>query len=62
MKKSLDIMRLNHEWSRGEMMSGEGYRCFATAAFGTEGLVAGELKRLGFDGVRAETGGACFRG
>ena len=43
------------------MMSGEGYRCFATAAFGTEGLVAGELKRLGFDGVRAETGGACFR-
>ncbi|MBR5344512.1 MAG: class I SAM-dependent RNA methyltransferase [Clostridia bacterium] len=41
-------------------MSGETFRCIATAAFGTEGLVAAELKRLGFRDARAESGGACF--
>lgn len=38
----------------------ERLRCMATAAFGTEGLVAGELKRLGMKDARAETGGARF--
>ena len=41
-------------------MSGETFRCFATAAFGTEGLVASELKRLGFRDAKAASGGACF--
>ena len=35
-------------------------RCLATAAFGLEGLVAAELKRLGAQQVRAESGGAVF--
>ena len=38
----------------------ERLRCLATAAFGTEGLVAGELKRLGMKDARAEMGGARF--
>ena len=33
---------------------------FATAAFGLEGVVGNELKRLGFEGVKAENGGARF--
>ena len=35
---------------------------FATAAFGLEGVVASELKRLGMREVRAEVGGARFHG
>ena len=35
---------------------------FATAAFGLEGVVASELKRLGMREVRAELGGARFCG
>ncbi len=35
---------------------------FATAAFGLEGVVASELKRLGMREVRAEVGGARFQG
>ena len=35
---------------------------FATAAFGLEGIVAAELKRLGFAEVRGEIGGARFVG
>lgn len=35
---------------------------FATAAFGLEGLVAAELKRLGMKNVQAQTGGARFTG
>lgn len=34
----------------------------ATAAFGLEGVVASELKRLGMKDVKAELGGARFRG
>ena len=34
----------------------------ATAAFGLEGVVAGELKRLGFRDARGEIGGARFTG
>ncbi len=36
------------------------YQLIATAAFGLEGIVAGELKRLGMRNVRAENGGARF--
>lgn len=35
---------------------------FATAAFGLEGVVASELKRLGMQNVRGEIGGARFTG
>ncbi|MBR1684529.1 MAG: class I SAM-dependent RNA methyltransferase, partial [Clostridia bacterium] len=35
---------------------------FATAAFGIEGLVSAELKRLGFQDTKAELGGARFSG
>ncbi len=35
---------------------------FATAAFGLEGIVAAELKRLGMKDVRGEIGGARFTG
>ncbi|MBR2717993.1 MAG: class I SAM-dependent RNA methyltransferase [Clostridia bacterium] len=35
---------------------------FATAAFGLEGIVAAELKRLGMKDVQAEIGGARFTG
>ena len=35
---------------------------FATAAFGLEGVVSQELKRLGMENVRAELGGARFTG
>ncbi len=37
------------------------YSCIATAAFGLEGVVADELRRLGFADVKAESGGARFR-
>ena len=37
------------------------YTAIATAAFGLEGVVAGELKRLGMREVRGEQGGARFR-
>lgn len=36
------------------------YRCYASAAFGMEGLVSAELKRLGASGVLAENGGVMF--
>lgn len=36
------------------------YRCWAGAAFGMEGLVSAELRRLGASGVRAENGGVLF--
>ena len=36
------------------------FRCFASAAFGMEGLVSDELKRLGASGVIAENGGVLF--
>ncbi len=36
------------------------YPMIATAAFGLEGIVAGELRRLGLQNVRAENGGARF--
>ena len=36
------------------------YQCYASAAFGMEGLVSAELKRLGATGVRTENGGAFF--
>ena len=34
--------------------------CFASAAFGMEGLVSAELKRLGASGVSTENGGVQF--
>ena len=37
------------------------FDCYASAAFGLEGLVASELKRFGMDSVRAENGGVTFR-
>ena len=36
------------------------YQCYASAAFGMEGLVSAELKRLGASGVHAENGGVFF--
>ena len=36
------------------------FRCYASAAFGLEGLVSKELKRLGFSSVSAENGGVLF--
>ena len=36
------------------------YHCFASAAFGMEGLVSNELKQLGASGVQAENGGVLF--
>ncbi len=36
------------------------FSCYASAAFGMEGLVSGELKRLGFADVSAENGGVRF--
>ena len=36
------------------------YECYASAAFGMEGLVASELKKLGVMGVAAENGGVRF--
>lgn len=36
------------------------YHCFASAAFGMEGLVSSELKRLGASGVFTENGGVLF--
>lgn len=35
---------------------------YATAAFGLEGIVSAELKRLGMRDVQAESGGARFTG
>ena len=40
------------------MLTEEHMTLFATAAFGLEGVVASELKRLGMREVRAEVGGA----
>ena len=37
-----------------------GLDCYASAAFGLEGIVAGELKKLGMSDVRAENGGVRF--
>ena len=36
------------------------YQCYASSAFGLEGLVSSELKRLGAAGVSAENGGVRF--
>ena len=36
------------------------FRCFASAAFGMEGLISTELKRLGASAVTAENGGVLF--
>ena len=36
------------------------FRCYASAAFGMEGLVSAELKRLGASGIAAENGGVQF--
>ena len=36
------------------------FRCYASAAFGMEGLVASELKQLGFESAKAENGGVLF--
>ena len=44
------------------MLTEEHMTLFATAAFGLEGVVASELKRLGMRDVRAEVGGARFHG
>ena len=38
------------------------YNLYATAAFGLEGIVGAELKRLKMQNVRAELGGARFTG
>jgi len=38
----------------------DAFRCYASAAFGMEGLVASELKRLGFESAKAENGGVFF--
>ncbi len=43
-------------------MSSERFTFFAAAAFGLEGLVAAELRRLGLKDVEAENGGALFGG
>ena len=40
------------------MLTEEHMTLFATAAFGLEGVVASELKRLGMRDVKAEVGGA----
>lgn len=42
------------------MQMGKSFRCFASAAFGMEGLVSEELKRMGLADVLAENGGVCF--
>ena len=44
------------------MLTEEHMTLFATAAFGLEGVVASELKRLGMRDVKAEVGGARFQG
>ena len=36
------------------------FSCYASAAFGLEGLVAAELRKLGLTGVKAENGGVRF--
>lgn len=37
------------------------FECYASAAFGMEGLVASELRKFGMDAVHAENGGVFFR-
>lgn len=37
------------------------FRCYASAAFGMEGLVASELKKIGVQDITAENGGVGFR-
>lgn len=36
------------------------YRCYASAAFGMEGLVSSDLRKLGVTGIAAENGGVRF--
>ena len=36
------------------------FRCYASSAFGMEGLVSNELKHLNIENVSAENGGVCF--
>ena len=43
-------------------MTQDNITLFATAAFGMEGIVAAELKRLNMNNVKAEMGGARFTG
>ncbi len=43
-------------------MMNKKYQLGATAAFGLEGVVAGELKRLGFEDAKGFHGGATFEG
>ena len=38
----------------------QAFLCYASAAFGLEGLVADELRRLGFPDAKAENGGVRF--
>ena len=38
------------------------FEFLATAPFGLEGVVADELRELGFENVKAQTGGAVFAG
>ena len=38
------------------------FEFLATAPFGLEGVVADELRELGFENVKAQTGGAVFFG
>ena len=45
-----------------EFLDFEHLTFFATAAFSLEGLVAAELRRLGFQEAKAELGGARFTG
>lgn len=40
----------------------EEYKLIATAAFGLEGIVAGELKRMGYENAKGFHGGATFLG
>lgn len=44
------------------MNNNKEYNLYATAAFGLEGIVGAELKRLKMQNVRAELGGARFTG
>ena len=52
---------VNQKYEDMKHMTEEQLNCFATAAFGLEGLVAAELKRLGIQQVRAENGGVRFQ-
>lgn len=44
----------------GSVVMCRNLQCFASAAFGMEGLVSRELKKLNMQNVKAENGGVCF--